>query len=425
MPGLASGVYLYADNTACSPVSRFVVSLTMHVRKDVLCTAVNEVMSMFPNVAVRPAVEDGRYVFIPNSGPVPVFDGSLSRAGLHGEEDLHGYLFRVSFSGKTVYFDVHSSLLDERGLAAFAKSVIFRYIQLAGFPVENDGNVRALPDALASLSMDDPMAMLEDIPASRPAWYMDAKAYVTCQSGVSAPHDMIHVAQVKVPLARLRSHAREYIASPEIFVSPIVSHAVYEMNRENMKPGEYVVASISVSLRRYFPTLSFLPFFTTVSLAYNRRLHEYPFNTILMSQKKLLEAQLKTDALAYNVQRKIDDMERISRPESLEARKAAASEAALGKASKSTYMIRNAGNIGMPDSMDRYVTEFYPLYTPGLQEFTVSTIVFRNEMVLTLAGKSSAAGALCRRIASLMNENEIYAYMSDEFDFSPACLGNR
>ena len=144
-----------------------------------------------------------------------------------------------------------------------------------------------------------------------------------------------------------------------------------------------------------------------------------------MSQKKLLEAQLKTDALAYNVQRKIDDMERISRPESLEARKAAASEAALGKASKSTYMIRNAGNIGMPDSMDRYVTEFYPLYTPGLQEFTVSTIVFRNEMVLTLAGKSSAAGALCRRIASLMNENEIYAYMSDEFDFSPACLGNR
>ena len=79
----------------------------------------------------------------------------------------------------------------------------------------------------------------------------------------------------------------------------------------------------------------------------------------------------------------------------------------------------------MPDSMDRYVTEFYPLYTPGLQEFTVSTIVFRNEMVLTLAGKSSAAGALCRRIASLMNENEIYAYMSDEFDFSPACLGNR
>ena len=179
------------------------------------------------------------------------------------------------------------------------------------------------------------------------------------------------------------------------------------------------MASISVNLRQYFPTLSFRPFSTAVTLAYNRRLGEYPFNTILMSQKKLLEAQLKPDALAYNAGRRLDDMERLSSAAGLAAKERMAEEMASIEAARSTYMIRGAGNVGMPESMQRYVTEFYPVFTPVRQDFAVSMVVFRNEAVLTFAEKNGADGSFCRRVAELMNENDICAYVSDEFDMMP------
>ena len=416
-PDLAGGLYLYADRSACGSVARFVVSLTMHVKGDVLEQAVNDVLVLFPHIPVRVSREGEQYVFGKNTARVPVCGESESARRSPGEESAGGYLFTVSFSGKTVYFDIHMSLFDEKGMAAFAKAVVFRYVQLVGFPVENDGSVRALPDGGSHVSTDDPLDMIADIPASRPAWYMDAKAFVR---PATAGSDMVHAVQLRIPLSRLRSHAKEFAGSPVTFIAPIVSQSIYEMYGSEMQPGEYVVAAISVNLRQYFPTVSLRPFNTLVSLAYNRRINEYPFNTILMSQKKLLEAQLKTDALAYNAQRKAAAMEDVYCGRTYADKVARAEKAVADKAAKSTYVIHSAGNIGMPESLDRYVTEFYPLYVPGLHDMVLSCITFRNEILLTVAGRDSGrTDLICRRIAGLMNENEIYAYISDGFDFSP------
>lgn len=416
-PDVPGGFQLYAGDSACGAVPRFVVSLTMHVRAEMLERAVNDVMPLFPHLYFCPVRTDGGYVFRKNCGRVRVFRQEISSDGLtDAGGDMDGRLFRVSCSGKTIFFDIHLALLDERGMAAFAKSVVFRYLQLADYPVSNDGNVRTLTDGGIHVSEEDPMENIADIPASRPAWYMDAKAFRLCHAHSAGPH---RITQMRVPLSRLRSHAKEYSGLPAAFIAPLVSHAVYERYRQEMGAGEYVVASISVNLRQYFPTLSFRPFSTAVTLAYNRRLGEYPFNTILMSQKKLLEAQLKPDALAYNAGRRLDDMERLSSAAGLAAKERMAEEMASIEAARSTYMIRGAGNVGMPESMQRYVTEFYPVFTPVRQDFAVSMVVFRNEAVLTFAEKNGADGSFCRRVAELMNENDICAYVSDEFDMMP------
>lgn len=411
------GLSLYAGDAACGAVPRFVVSLTMHVRSGILEQAVNDVLPLFPHLCACPVRTEGGYVLRKDTGRVKVFRKEISRDGMTDVSgDMDGRLFRVSCEGKTIFFDIHVALLDERGMAAFAKSVVFRYIQLAGYPVSNDGNVRTLTDGEIHVSEEDPMEHIADIPASRPAWYMDAKAFLLRHDRPEGPD---RITQIRVPLSRLRSHAKDHGSLPVTFIAPLVSHAVYEKYRQEMGAGEYVVASISVNLRQYFPTLSFRPFSTAVTLAYNRRLGEYPFNTILMSQKKLLEAQLKPDALAYNAGRRLDGMERLSSAAGLAAKERMAEEMASIEAARSTYMIRGAGNVGMPESMQRYVTEFYPIFTPVRQDFAVSMVVFRNEAVLTFAEKNGADGSFCRRVAELMNENDICAYVSDEFDMMP------
>lgn len=424
-PDLDGSFFLYSDGAVCGVVPRFTVSLTMHIDGNILEDAVNDVIVLFPHMGVRLERDGSGFMYRRNRCRIPV-SRSSGRGVTFSDPSLNGYLFRISYSEKTVFFDVHSALLDEKGLASFAKAVVFRYIQKSGYPVENDGSVRSLPEGQQHVSMEDPFERLDDIPAARPAWYMDAKAFHSRSAGAEnsccgdrEPEAEFDITQIRIPLQKLRSFVKEYAGMPEIFIPSVVSQALYEHFCGEMEKGEYMVAAITVNLRRYFPTVSLKPFSTAVTLAYNRRLGEYPFNTILMSQKKLLEAQLKTDALAYNAKQRIADFEKVRSCRDFAGKCSAASGIISRKAGQSTYMLRNAGNIGMPESMMRYVTEFYPLYTPSLHNLSLSSIIFRNEVVLTAALRHGCLPDLCRRIVSLMNDNDIYAYISDEFSFIP------
>lgn len=424
-PDLDGSIFLYSDEAVCGLVPRFTVSLTMHIDGRILEDAVNDVIVLFPHMKVRLVKDAAGFMYVRNDARIPVSVCSRKDVSL-SDPALNGYLFCVSYSAKTVFLDVHSSLLDEKGLASFAKAIVFRYIQLSGYPVENDGSVRALPEGQLHVSLEDPFEKIEDIPAARPVWYMDAKAFhapETCAGDGSCPDKSsgakFDAVQIRIPLHRLRSFVKEYASLPEILISSVVSQALYEQYSDDMEKGEYVVASISVNLRRYFPTVSLKPFSTSVTLACNRRLGEYPFNTILMSQKKLLEAQLKTDALAYNAQQRIADFGKVRSCPDFASRCSTASGIISKKAEQSTYMLRNAGTIGMPESMLRYVTEFYPMYTPSVHPLSFSSIIFRNEVILTAASRHGYLPGLCRKIVSLMNGNDIYAYISDEFSFNP------
>ena len=161
------GLSLYAGDAACGAVPRFVVSLTMHVRSGILEQAVNDVLLLFPHLCACPVRTEGGDVLRKDTGRVKVFRKEISRDGMtDASGDMDGRLFRVSCEGKTIFFDIHVALLDERGMAAFAKSVVFRYIQLAGYPVSNDGNVRTLTDGEIHVSEEDPMEQTPVVPCS-------------------------------------------------------------------------------------------------------------------------------------------------------------------------------------------------------------------------------------------------------------------
>jgi len=185
--------------------------------------------------------------------------------------------------------------------------------------------------------------------------------------------------------------------------------------QEGINPGEYVVASIQINLRPYFPTASLRPFHTPVFLAYNRILGDYPYNTVLMSQKKLLEAQLKTDALAYSAQRKIADIEKACRG-SLEQKKSAFTALNDKMSAKSTYSVCRIGNLILPDQLQRYVTEFYPVIPASDQAYSMTVVSFKGEMFVTVAGRKDVA-AVTDRFVELLNGNGIHAFKADGFSF--------
>jgi hypothetical protein len=418
VPSLCGQTYIYGWHADASVSSRIVAALTMHIDPSILEKALGEAMARFPQMAVGLVQEEERRTFISIGGPVPVFKAEETMPSDFLDPQLCGYLIRVSYHHKHVYVDFHRAIADEYGMISFVKALLLRYLELSGFTVNNDGSVKSLTSEYFEAEGEDPMVKMEDANASRPIWFMDAKALVPPK----AEGDSEEVVQVRIPLSKLKKDYMELPTAPVTHVAPFISHALYEILHESMQPGEYVVAGVQINLRSSFPSSSLRPYYTPVSLAYNRNLDEYPYKTVLMSQKKLLEAQLKHDALAYSAQRKIAEVERAFEESSSLAELDAAFDALQAKtAQKSTYNICRIGHVILPESMQRLVSEFYSVIPSWGRTISVTVTTFKGELNITVSGKIYSV-EVCKRLVELLQENDIDAYIADRYSFDPLLM---
>ena len=415
VPSICGQTYLYGSHADASVSSRIVTALTMHIDPSVLEQALSEAVLRFPQIAVS-LVEDGhRRTFISLNAPVPIFNTGEPMPEKLSDPRLGGYLFRVSYCHKHLYVDYHRALADEVGMMAFVKALVMRYLELSGYPVQTDGSVKLMSDEYFQAEGEDPMAKMQDKFASRPLWYMDAKAVVP--QVVDA--DTEEVVQVKVPVAKLKKDYLDLATIPVTYMAPLLSHALREIYDDVIHGGEYIVAQVQVNLRPYYPSSSLRPYYTPAFLAYNRNLSDYPYKTVLMSQKKLLEAQLKNDTLAYSAQRKIADIENIFESADTLAGLDSAFDSLQAKASsRSTYHISRIGNVILPESMQRLVSEFYPVIPSSGKPVSVTVSTYKGDLTVTVSGKKYAYD-VCRRLVDLLHANDIDAYIADRYDFSP------
>lgn len=415
VPSICGRTHLYGKHTDASVSSRIVTALTMHINADLLRKVLDEASARFPQFAVGLEVSEERYRFVALTASFPVFPVDGNEPAEFSDQRLHGCLIRVTYLHKSIFFDFHRSIADEAGMMIFVKSVLLRYLELSGYPVRTDGSVKLMSSEYVKTEGDDPMQRLENVNASRPVWYMDAKAMVpTVSEGF---HEK--TAQVRVPLSKLKKDSHDLTAIPVTYVAPLISHSIYEMYGDQMEVGEYVVAGVRVNLRPYYPSPSLRPYCAPVFLAYNRNLSDYPYNTVLMSQKKLLEAQLKNDTLAYSAQTLIEQVECADDPSmTLERVNEAYTEVQERLNRRSTYDICRIGNLILPESMQRLVTELYPVIPAAGRVCSVTVETFRGELLINLSGRDNIE-RICARLVELLQENDMDAYIADIYEYKP------
>ena len=383
----------------------------MQIDPAIMAASLEEALTRFPHFAV--GLQQDRVVFREVNAEVPVFEEDADQPFSFDDPALNGYLFKVTYAHKTVCFDFHRAMADEAGMMTFVKSVLFDYLEKAGYPVTTGGAIKLLSSEYFKAEGEDPMPRLDDAQASRPVWYMDARAVVP------AAHDepLEEVVHIRVPVVKLRKEYTDIVNIPVTYIAPLFSHAVHEMYGGEIEAGEYVVASVQVNLRPYYPSATMRPYHTSVYLASNRNLSDYPYSTVLMSQKKLLEAQLKPDTLAYSAQRKIAAVEKAYEGtiEKIDERFSTMQE---GLRAKSTYDIAGLGHVILPESMQRLVTELYPVIPSSGRTFSVTAELFKNELAVTVSGRRNTS-AVAARLVELLRGNDIDAYIADCYSFRP------
>lgn len=418
VPSICGQTYLYGSHADASVSSRIVTALTMHIDPTVLEQALSEAIIRFPQIAVSLVEENGRRNFISLNAPVPIFEAGNQMPAELSDPRLGGYLFRVSYCHKHLYVDYHRALADEFGMMAFVKALVMRYLELSGYPVQTDGSVKLMSDSYFQAEGEDPMEKMQDKFASRPVWYMDAKAVVPER----VTGDAEEVVQVRVPVAKLKKDYLDLASIPVTYMAPLLSHALREIYSDKMEAGEYIVAEVQINIRPYYPSASLRPYYTPVFLAYNRNLADYPYKTVLMSQKKLLEAQLKNDALAYSAQRKIAYVENAFEfSDSLASLDASFESLQENANRRSTYNICRIGNVILPESMQRLVSEFYPVIPSSGKSVSVTVTTYKGDLAVTVSGKKYAY-EVCRRLVEQLHANDIDAYIADRYEFSPLAI---
>ena len=76
------------------------------------------------------------------------------------------------------------------------------------------------------------------------------------------------------------------------------------------------------------------------------------------------------------------------------------------------------GHVILPESMQRLVTELYPVIPTSGKTFSVTAELFKNELAVTVSGRRNVE-QVALRLVELLQGNDIDAYVVDSYAFRP------
>lgn len=412
-PGGESYFYGTHLNSGCVP--HFNVTLTVHIDGKVLYQTMQEMMQRFPQMAVGIEKRETRYFLKHLTAEFPVFKDDGTTVREMGSEEMNGYLILVSYMNKSIRFDFLHVLGDGTGFIAFIKAVVYRYLELAGFPIENDGSILTVDQPFTPEESESVVDRLEEKGFTPPEWYVPHDAFKV--PGISTDDDPSDtVVQVRIPFHKLKGVVKSYQSSPVTFIEPLFSHAIYEKYKDIIG-DQTIVASIPVNMRPFFPTKTLRYFIAVAVLVHSNLFLSESFENMLLTQKKLLKEQMDPDFLSFLARSQKKGMEQmLSLPMPVEQKVEIMDQSIRKALGAYTYIITNMGNVDLPEVMSQYVTEFYPLLPTSIAPFTIAATTLKDELILSISQRSEKVD-VCKRFVDLLNFLEIPAYIADIYKF--------
>lgn len=407
--------YFYGSHLNSGCVPRLIVSFTFNVDGAILHQTLFDMMKRFPQMYVGIKRGETKYILIENNSEFPIFheDGNTIRA--IGGKDTNGYLFQVCYWEKRITFDFLHALGDGTGFVTFVKSVIFRYLQLADFPVENDGTILTVDQAYTEEEGENAIRKIMNLPASLPEWFNPGAAFqIPGTTTDGDPSDTI--VEIRMPFDRLYSIVKSYRSTPVIFIESLFSDAIYEQYKSTIG-DKNIIAFVPVNLRPFFPSATTRYFFTVAVLTHNRDSSQEDFLHLLEAKKKYLYEQTKPEFLAYLVQKQAKGVEMLmSMPCSIEEKTAMMNYGIEAALKSYTYIITNMGNFALPASMASYIADFVPVLPTATIPFTIAFTTWNGQAIFSISQRSDDT-SVCRRFVERLNKHDASAYIADVYKF--------
>lgn len=407
--------YLYQNTDRCPNAPRYEVTMTETIDPAKLAAALNDVYARFPQMAVG-IEERGNYIgYRDITTPAKVYpeEGQIITLGT---EDSDGHLIYVTYAGKTIYCVIFHGLGDGLGFNIFVKALVFRYAQLMGYPVENDGSIRSVNEPFDPLEAEDQVEKYwnHSFGALKTMPQYSAFMVPLEEKGPDAGDTIV---EIKIPFKELHGVAKAYQASPLTFLSPVFGAAIYEKYEDQLEPGKPIIAGTPINLRQFFPTPTTRYFAVTGGLAIGKAFDKKDFSEILKENKAILDAQMDGEYLLNEFLKTLRSSRSLLEADIPNAKKREiVYEAVTSFLDQYTYLLTNIGNVVMPDSLLTYVEDFNVVLPAGMTPFTIAVTSLKGIMTLNIAQYNKSTD-ICERFVEILNALDIGATITRVYSF--------
>jgi len=377
-------IFLYNTHETVACVPRHTIVMRDPVQPKMLQQAVEQALLRFPHMMLGVEPTDTGYRYRQNvASPIVLpFDGVNKRYSI-GSKDTNGYLFLVGYQGNTITMEYQHSISDGRGFEEFIRCVLFQYLQLCKYPVENDGSVRSMDSYFTPDESTDGYQQLPEREFSAEGIWKKPEAshaWELSKLGDSAPEV---VSEIKFPFAALHKYAKDLNVSPLSIVAPLFMRA---FDKKFGEPDKPVIAQIPVDLRQFIPTLTTRYFICFIDLPYLPEYRDLELPEIFRRTKAFLKTQMEPEQLMYRAKAASDRCRELHEADLPLAQKMAmAQKTTIDFVLDDSFLITNVGRFKMPESCMPYILDYGAVLPSAMQPFALLVSSFGDNMKLSIA----------------------------------------
>lgn len=349
----AGKIFPAVSKDSRSSVFRLAFYLKEDVDKDVLEKAVNQVLPRFESFAVELKQGLFWYYLSANNNPFHVEEEPSTICKFFAWNKNNGYLFKVYYYKHKITLETFHSLTDGTGAMEFLKSIVYKYFEIKGYPLDHDGRIRSqLPhDVTGVVDM-----FVNTYDKEKKKTLMEEAAYHL--SGERFNSNFSLAIRAQVPTDKLSSLAKQHNVTIGQFVTAAFAYSIYNCSlgcRTSKKP---IKMFIPVNLRKFFPSNTLRNFSLYIKATFNG-MESWTFDEMLTSTKQQFEMQLTKEDLHRRVNANVG----IEKNPAVRFLPLAIKNLAFKigyyycAENISTYYISNLGKVTLPTSLDSLVED--------------------------------------------------------------------
>ncbi len=287
----AAKIYPALKSSRDSFVFRISIRIKETVRPDVLQQALIDLAPRFPSMFVR--IKHGLFWYYleanpkkPKVRPEPPLVNQKIDTAINNH-----FFFSVFYYQNRISLEMFHSLCDGSSATEFTKAVVFRYFELRGHELENDGSVFTVDQYPFPEEMEDSFAKYADKSGAKreeiiPAFHIKSKRFVYSESR--------GVITGRLTADALATLSKKHEATVTQYLVALLTYAIYETYEGQIPEKKPIRISVPVNLRRFHPSKTLRNFTHYIHTSIKAD-HKLTFDEVLTKVKRDFLEEIKIE----------------------------------------------------------------------------------------------------------------------------------
>ena len=279
----AAKIYPMIESDYIPSVFRYNAVFDIEIKKDVLITALNNVMVRFPYYKVTLKKGLFWYYLEENNQPLVIHEDKNVPCRRIIGNDNNGYLFRILYSKNSIGIEINHILADGSACLIFYSTILYEYFKLEGYDVLPNELIKDLCSEADKGEFEDSHTIIGKKYLSTHDRKIDSVRGVFHLRDRLIKRNTFNVTYTSVDAKQLSYVAKQYNASITVFLTSIYLECMLELQKEQIqkkRKRKVVAIQVPVNMRTRIASKSMRNFSLFV-IPYLYPNKEYTFESII------------------------------------------------------------------------------------------------------------------------------------------------